>query len=283
MTRTICGTGYAVVVAFLCLGCGNKSTPTTENTSSPSSVDSKQPQTPSSDQVPKQDGDLIRGTWIIESAVFEGKSEPDEMKEVSMIIKRDRMIIKTPGREEEMSFKIDPTKKIKTIELFDADDDPKDISPGIYELDGDHLKICFVRDSKGARPTAFESKPGSTSILWVLKRDRNAPPLMEEKEPNVAEFPTAIIGKWKFTQGETRFGVFASDTEFTKDGRVLQLDSRKNEWIEKYKYRFDKGVLVLIFPKKEKDGQTEYRFKITNIAEDTLISKSPSGKLVRLK
>jgi len=39
---------------------------------------------------------------------------------------------------------------------------------GIYELDGDTLRICTNTQK---RPTAFESKPGSENYLWVLQRE----------------------------------------------------------------------------------------------------------------
>ena len=170
------------------------------------------------------------------------------------------------------------------IDMWHSEDNPKDVTPGIYELEGDRLTICFVDKRGGIRPTVFESKKGSDVSLWALKRDKNAAPSIEEKEPNIAEFPTAIIGKWAFVSGETTFGLFVRDTEFTKDGRVLQQErSQKKEFVERYKYRFDKDVLVLILPEKDRDGSTERRVRIASISEDKLVATSPSGTLRRLK
>jgi hypothetical protein len=39
----------------------------------------------------------------------------------------------------------------------------------IYALDGDELKLCLEAAGK-PRPTKFESKPGDTTVVWVLKR-----------------------------------------------------------------------------------------------------------------
>jgi RNA polymerase sigma factor (sigma-70 family) len=48
-------------------------------------------------------------------------------------------------------------------------DDAKERREGIYAIDGDTLKLCFsTKDA--VRPTAFESKEGADTILYVLKR-----------------------------------------------------------------------------------------------------------------
>ena len=43
------------------------------------------------------------------------------------------------------------------------------MSPGIYELDGDTLKVCYAIDG-GKRPAEFKAKPGSKHVLIVFKR-----------------------------------------------------------------------------------------------------------------
>jgi len=204
--------------------------------------------------------------------------------ETVVIFSGNKMIMKDKkeDRAERSSFKLDQTKTPKTIDIGHSEDDKKDSRQGIYELDGDHFKICYNRDENGKRPTTFESKVGTGLMLGVLKRDKNAAPFPEEKEPNVAEFPTAIIGKWKFSSGETKFGII-NDTEFTKDGRVLQLKSTTKEWEEYYKYRFDKAFLVLSPLDKPDVLQGERRIRIASISADELVATSPNGVLKRLK
>jgi RNA polymerase sigma factor (sigma-70 family) len=102
-------------------------------------------------------------------------------------------------------FKIDPTKKPKwfdddTGRLFVIDDGdsgsegrakvllPPARWPGIYELQGDVLKICFVwsrlehapkgqYQSRGDsnRPSEFKTTPKSGLALLILKREKDAP------------------------------------------------------------------------------------------------------------
>jgi uncharacterized protein (TIGR03067 family) len=40
---------------------------------------------------------------------------------------------------------------------------------GIYERDGDSLKLCFVEGGKGERPKEFKANP---AILFILRRDK---------------------------------------------------------------------------------------------------------------
>jgi uncharacterized protein (TIGR03067 family) len=71
-------------------------------------------------------------------------------------------------RRNPMIFKVDPTAKPKTI-LF------KTAAPigirAIYELDGNSLRLCLVRDEDAEPPTDFTANAGSKRWLYVLKRE----------------------------------------------------------------------------------------------------------------
>jgi uncharacterized protein (TIGR03067 family) len=123
----------------------------------------------------KKDEDKIQGTWIVVSAQFGGESKPDdEAKNAKFVIKGDLITISEPkreGREEKATFKLDPTKKPKTIDLVPEKGDKKETVLGIYELKDDELKLCFVKGGK-ERPTEFASKAGTDQGLIVLKREK---------------------------------------------------------------------------------------------------------------
>jgi uncharacterized protein (TIGR03067 family) len=50
-------------------------------------------------------------------------------------------------------------------------DNGKEISRGIYQIEDDELRICFVLEGPN-RPRAFLTKPSSKQYLWTLKRQK---------------------------------------------------------------------------------------------------------------
>lgn len=81
-----------------------------------------------------------------------------------------RLIVESvnPGRfSGEMTYKLDPTKDPKAIDLTHTlGKEQGKVRLGIYLLDGDDLKMC-VDDE---RPTEFATRPESGRALIVLKR-----------------------------------------------------------------------------------------------------------------
>jgi uncharacterized protein (TIGR03067 family) len=70
------------------------------------------------------------------------------------------------------TFVLDPGKKPKTIDIkFTEGPEKGNTSLGIYELDGDTLKICLTITAKD-RPTEFAAKAKSGHGFEVLKREK---------------------------------------------------------------------------------------------------------------
>jgi uncharacterized protein (TIGR03067 family) len=67
--------------------------------------------------------------------------------------------------------KIDATKKPKAIDIEVATGEHQGtIYRGIYELDGDTLRICFALPDRAERPTEFSARKGSNCALSEFKR-----------------------------------------------------------------------------------------------------------------
>jgi len=113
----------------------------------------------------------LQGTWKVESITVGGNKAPKEAAEkITLVVAGDKITVKDGEKNEEATIKIDPTKKPPTID-FTPVKDVKNTALGLYELDGDNLKLCWIKDGK-ARPTAVESKEGSEVVLFVLKREK---------------------------------------------------------------------------------------------------------------
>jgi uncharacterized protein (TIGR03067 family) len=67
---------------------------------------------------------------------------------------------------------LEPSRKPKAINTWDQDGPFEDQTvPGIYEIDGDSLKLCFARPGE-ERPKEFTTKDGKAFLCCVYKRKR---------------------------------------------------------------------------------------------------------------
>jgi uncharacterized protein (TIGR03067 family) len=114
----------------------------------------------------------LKGTWIVVSAEREGEAI-DRLNDDKLIIEDGKITVKGKDNDHGVTFKLDPTTKPKTIDATPTDGPEKDlVAEGIYELDGDQLKLCFCRPGLNSRPTEFATKAGSNHILIVSKREK---------------------------------------------------------------------------------------------------------------
>ncbi len=126
----------------------------------------------------KQQAEKFKGTWGAISYVQGGQGEEEKTapqeSPVRWVFKGDNVtfLADVEGASPKGSFKLDPSKKPKAIDIvFPAAPGDKQGQTvlGIYELDGDTLKLCY--DPEGTkRPAEFKSKAGSKLILVVFKR-----------------------------------------------------------------------------------------------------------------
>lgn len=114
----------------------------------------------------------FRGSWTIESSVTGGKEiPPDQLKGLIVIYEGDKHTVKMGDKVIQVGTqKLDPSKSPKTIDMTMTEGPSKGtVMLGIYEIDGDTLKVCF--DPQGnKRPTEFKSAPGSVNFVNIHKR-----------------------------------------------------------------------------------------------------------------
>jgi uncharacterized protein (TIGR03067 family) len=125
------------------------------------------------DEAVKKDMKLLQGTWSLISLERDGVAAPLPKEAVRVITDDKYAMTLKPGLTIEGTYTIDPAAKPKRMETTPSSGPYKD-KPllGIYELDGDTLKICYASPGK-ERPTEFTSKEGSGWILSVHKRAKD--------------------------------------------------------------------------------------------------------------
>ncbi len=116
------------------------------------------------------DHEAIQGVWQVVAAMDSGRESPNEMIE--------NMQLLVAGARFAFWDRTHPTPELLGTFTLDPAEAPKRVDwtlgegklMGIYELDGDRLRICF--DERGdARPTKFVSEPDSPNdVLLTLRR-----------------------------------------------------------------------------------------------------------------
>lgn len=123
------------------------------------------------------DTSKILGTWKVKSYLEDG--DPTDRKllytftEKSVRIGPESVFFGGPPIPTfEYSFKLDATKKPKTIAQKLSDTEGELTWTGIYRLDGDTLELCYHGDEKrkATPPATFDGKKGTGQLLIKLQR-----------------------------------------------------------------------------------------------------------------
>jgi uncharacterized protein (TIGR03067 family) len=124
---------------------------------------------------PKKDGlAALQGTWVVESQIENGEKSDLGDRPLELEFKAKGAEVRIGDAKLEAKIRIDPatTPKIIDFEVIPPDGSASQQLEGIYEFDDKgRLRICVKQPSPmRERPTAFESKTGSNTVLVTLKR-----------------------------------------------------------------------------------------------------------------
>ena len=117
----------------------------------------------------KDDHEALEGSWNVVSAEEGGKAPDKTWKKSGLIIQGDNFMLVDADSRLSLKQKIDPTKSPKQMDL----EGQGFKWTGIYELNGDDLKLCFDETGK-ERPADFKTAAGDNRLLMVLKRKPTA-------------------------------------------------------------------------------------------------------------
>ncbi len=123
----------------------------------------------------RKDKAALQGAWKVTASISKGeKSTPDEIKDLALLFRGDGIAVREGGQtHDNFSYLLDPTKKIKEIDLIlKAGPQKGRVDRGIYLLAGDTLTICIQSNKDAPRPSEFQSLPGSQLWLVVLQRTK---------------------------------------------------------------------------------------------------------------
>jgi uncharacterized protein (TIGR03067 family) len=144
----------------------------------------------------KDDRATVQGSWAAVEGQAEGQPlDAEALKQIRVVFDGDEIAFHPKKDKSRVTFKLDPAATPRTITMTAQEGRDKDKSmPGIYDLQGDRLKLC-VAPVLGARPpAAFAAPPGSGLLLLVLKREADAVRAEREKLRGIWKMVGAEIG-----------------------------------------------------------------------------------------
>ena len=115
----------------------------------------------------------LQGTWKVVFAESRGEVAPQkEIDGMEIIFAGDTIQVREKGKvQERFKFKLDPTMTPRAIDFTFTEGKKKGRTDrGIYQIEGNNLKICIEENKDAPRPRDFATKEGSDLSLVVLKR-----------------------------------------------------------------------------------------------------------------
>ena len=126
------------------------------------------------DDLVKKDLDRLQGVWQCTSYVVDGKDRTEKGMKLSFKGNKMSLLATSFPQEKDkwMTFKLDPSKKPKAIDLGTPDGTGKSKAAlGIYSIEGDTLRLCWG-EIGGDRPTSLKTKPGDKWTVHLYEKKK---------------------------------------------------------------------------------------------------------------
>jgi uncharacterized protein (TIGR03067 family) len=164
----------------------------------------------------------LAGVWRFALVEVEGKKQPEvPFATNKMILSKDGHYVVVQGpRVTRGTLKLDPSKDPKHYDPTIMTGRLRGLTvPGIYELDGDTLRICFPLRNR-ERPTILARKPGSGLMFQAFKREKK-----DVKEGLIEAGRVELAGTWQAVS-YSHDGNQAPDEDLKKTTLSIDADGK---------------------------------------------------------
>lgn len=127
------------------------------------------------DKVAEEDK-KFEGTWVVTMMETGGQKVPEQaFADMTFTFKGKKYEQKVGDKLVEAGTQdLDPSKTPKQMDITVSEGEAKgEKQLAIYEIDGDKAKICAAIHGDKERPNKFETKEGSMSMIFELKRKKD--------------------------------------------------------------------------------------------------------------
>lgn len=186
------------------------------------------------------EGDMrqLESTWSLEAFEFDGVKVPGAQVKslgVRWVIQGDKIVESMRGKTRNLTFRLDPARQPKRIELtvvsgeggefFPGGTDKGEKIPGIYRLQQDGLAVCIDAKDKKSYPDKFETSKDQPFVIYVFKPQKGA----EKQSAPVDDLPGELqVGHSRLRQLSLALQLYENDhgrlpppAICSKDGKPL--------------------------------------------------------------
>jgi uncharacterized protein (TIGR03067 family) len=233
------------------------------------------------------DEQRLQGKWVAVSGHARKQPIPaEQLKQMSITFDGEQVTFDQPGvpaGSQRGTFKINSNSNPNQITLV-APDPKKETLPGIYEFDGERLKLAFI-DEDYARPTNFEPDDRPDHMTLVLERAPLSGPALgpiEREALKAAQEFLAVMDEGKFGQ------LFDMSASWAKRSTTREKTSQMHQTLRdsfgKAIHRTLHRALLLGRAPQQPEGryaciQFKSRFERQEVIWETvLLNVEPDGK-----
>jgi uncharacterized protein (TIGR03067 family) len=160
----------------------------------------------------QSDLNTLQGTWFITSLEVDGRESPSvEYENWRLVVKGNQFTSSTMGTTFQGRIELEASAKPKTFDLvFTSGPQKGTRNLGIYELKGDHWRLCLAMRGDN-RPRTFKTKAGSGLALETLSRENAktrkikaktiAAPTTTRVDASPTSSATELEGEWAMVSG----------------------------------------------------------------------------------
>jgi RNA polymerase sigma factor (sigma-70 family) len=154
---------------------------------------------------PKDDRELLEGTWEMVKAIRAGKELPPRKVDRVFLFTRGYILQKRDQgfSPDVLTYHLDPTQKPRAVTLERADRPGDRTHLGIYRLEGDTWTVCVSTGRNAERPTEFASTAESGTELLVFRRIGKAEKV---QEATIRAHVEQVIGRRRIARNLFRVG-----------------------------------------------------------------------------